>query len=125
LYYKKDSLDFRRDSILNWARPGREVQRRICAFSFEPFQLPVTGIRFGDGRELVSTVSETRLDNHADTAAAPGQVLRVGLDGSVLVKAGDGDSVRIGRLNGQVAADFLKNSGAQPTNFILVSASVE
>jgi methionyl-tRNA formyltransferase len=124
LYYKKDSLDFKRDSILDWTRPGREVQRRICAFSFEPFQLPVSGLRFGDGPEIVSTVSDTRLDNHADLNAAPGRVLEICPDGSVLVKAGDSVSVRIGRLGGQVAADYLRQSGVPPSDIVFLATSI-
>lgn len=50
LYYAKDSIQFQRDRVLDWRRPGVEILRRICAFTFEPFQLPLTFLELPNGR---------------------------------------------------------------------------
>ncbi len=114
LYYGKDSIDFERDRVLDWRRPAAEIHRRIRAFSFEPFQLPVTTVRLPNGMRVQTSVSRARLgDVPADREqATPGRILNVSEAGHVLVAAGDGGVVEIAMLDGRPAQLVLEAAGA-------------
>jgi methionyl-tRNA formyltransferase len=120
LYYSKGSIDFRRDSLIDWHQPAREIQRRVCAFSFEPFQLPITGIQLEGARVIRAAVSDTQLCFEGCSSFAPGEVVAVCKDSSVLVKAGDQALIRIHKLEKHSAAEFIKQAGAvrNPIRFV-------
>ena len=113
LYYTKDSIDFKRDSLLDWDKPALEVQRRICAFAFEPFQVASTGIRLADSKEITATVRDSQVHFELNKAHSPGEIIRICEDGSALVKCGDEGSVQIGKLGGQNASDFIDRLGVR------------
>jgi methionyl-tRNA formyltransferase len=113
LYYTKHSIDFERDHFIDWNRPGPEIQRRICAFSFEPFQLPSTFLRLPSGREIPVTVAKTRLCNDESYSAnrMPGEIMAVGGSGHLLVASAEGAFIEIGLVNKEIPEDFLKSTG--------------
>ena len=116
LYYKKGSMDFEKGPIIHWDKKGAEIQRRICAFSFEPFQLPVATLSLPGGRRLKVSLGRTRLchDRPRDMTKKAGQVIGVTDSGEVIVTAGDGESVGIGMLDGENAGDFFLSLGVKP-----------
>lgn len=124
LYYAKDSLDFARDRVIDWNKSGEAIQRRICAFSFEPFQLALTTVRLPNGSELQTNVSRTRMRNgngaHSKSTQSVGSVLQVSESGSVLVKTGDGSSIEIDLLGKEPAKDFLGKLGCSPTEVLFL-----
>ena len=122
LYYTKDSIDFAKDRCIDWHQADIAVQRRICAFTFEPFQLPSTGIRLPRGRDIEATVTHTRLYRHPDPMASekPGHVAEVTANGAVVVGTGHGGGIEIGQLNGQPARDFIESLGWRPHEVVLI-----
>jgi methionyl-tRNA formyltransferase len=122
LYYTKDSIDFVNDLWIDWHQAGIAVQRRVCAFTFEPFQLPSTGIRLPSGRDIAATVTRTRLYNSRDQMAAgkPGQVATVTANGAIVVGTGNGEWIEIGELNGQPARGFIESLGLRPQEVVLI-----
>ncbi|MDH3604533.1 MAG: formyltransferase family protein, partial [Candidatus Tectomicrobia bacterium] len=122
LYYTKDSIDFAKDQWIDWHEAGIAVQRRICAFTFEPFQLPSTGIHLPSGGDITATVARTRLYSSQDQMAAgkPGHVAEVTDNGSVVVGTGNGEWIEIGQLNGQPARDFIESLGVHPQEVVLI-----
>jgi methionyl-tRNA formyltransferase len=125
LYYGKDSIDFQKDALLDWQQSAREIQRRICAFSFEPFQLPVTGIQLGESNVIRATVSDTQVIFKEGSQGSPGEVIASCEDGSVLVKALDSALIRVGKLEKQKATEFIKQTGASWTDTRFVKVSLE
>ncbi len=120
LYYRADSINFKRDSVIDWEKPGREVQRRICAFTFEPFQLPRTTLVLSNGQHLPVTVSATRLSTtNSDGAHPPGQIMAVTASGAIVVATGSDDSVEVGGLNKQPAREFIQSLGVLPSELRL------
>jgi methionyl-tRNA formyltransferase len=125
LYYSKDSIDFKKDSLIDWHRPAQEIQRRICAFSFEPFQLPVTGIRLGRSEIIRAALSHSEIVHGPDSAISPGEIAASCDDGSILVGAADRALIRVRKLEGQNAAEFIKRTGASPEALRFVKASLD
>jgi methionyl-tRNA formyltransferase len=125
LYYSKDSIDFEKDSLIDWRQPAREIQRRICAFSFEPFQLPVTGLQVGERELIRATLSETQIVSGESADGAAGQIIAAGEGGAVLVKAGDGGLIRIDKIEKQPAETFLRQTQASWKEVRFVKANVE
>jgi methionyl-tRNA formyltransferase len=123
LYYSKDSLDFQKDSLLDWQQSAREIQRRACAFSFEPFQLPATGIQFNGSSIIRAAVSDVRIVQEERLNYSPGDLVTACEDGSLLIKTGDAALIRVGKLEKQIAVEFLKQASAswQNARFIKVS----
>jgi methionyl-tRNA formyltransferase len=116
LYYSSKSIDFERDRRVAWGRPGIEIQRRICAFSFEPFQLPSSCLRLPDGRRLETTVSRTRLMKDRERPAEPGwagRVVEVTASGGLVVATGSDDCVEIGLLDNRTPRDLLGSLGLE------------
>lgn len=113
LYYPKDSIDFKRDSILDWGEPALQIQRRICAFTFEPFQLARTGIRLTDSKTVMATVRNTRLHVEPSNGHSAGEIVRITEDGAVIVKGGDEGSVQIGTIDGKDAGRFIRGLGVR------------
>ena len=117
LYYSNKSIDFERDRRIDWGRPGIEIQRRICAFSFEPFQLPLTSVLLPDARRLQVTVSRTRLVRDRERSAAPGwagRVVEVTTSRGLVVGTGSDDLVEIGLLDDRTPLDLLGSLGLGP-----------
>jgi Methionyl-tRNA formyltransferase len=125
LYYAKDSIDFKRDSLLDWRQPAREIQRRVCAFSFEPFQLPITGIRVGEAGMIRAAVSDTQVIPEQSSGIFPGEIVASCEDGSVLIKAGDAALICIRKLERQNAAEFIKQAGISWKNARFIKASLD
>ncbi|ETW98441.1 MAG: hypothetical protein ETSY1_18825 [Candidatus Entotheonella factor] len=122
LYYDKHSIDFERDRWIDWRRCGADVQRQICAFTFEPFQLPATGLRGPDGQHHTAMIAQTRLcDGSALPSQAVGSVGSVTPSGAIRVVAGDGVLLEIGVLNQLPAHDFIASLGYDPRRVRLVS----
>ncbi len=120
LYYDYDSLDFNRDRVIDWSKSGVEVQRKICAFTFEPFQLPLTSLHLPDGKQLQVTVTHSRLHSNsfARRTGNAGHITDVTDSGGLLVTTGNGDTIEIGLLNDQIPLEFTESSGFSPKNII-------
>jgi methionyl-tRNA formyltransferase len=117
LYYSNKSIDFERDRRIDWGRPGIEIQRRICAFSFEPFQSSLTSVLLPDARRLQVTVSRTRLVRDRERSAEPGwagRVVEVTTSGGLVVGTGSDDLVEIGLLDDRTPLDLLGSLGLGP-----------
>ncbi|WP_089944230.1 methionyl-tRNA formyltransferase [Candidatus Entotheonella palauensis] len=126
LYYGKHSIDFERDRWIHWQRGGVEVQRQICAFTFEPFQLPATGLQGPDGQYRTAMIARTRLgEGQAPPSCAAGSILSVTPSGSILVVTGDGTLLEMAMLNQQPARDFIASLGWDPRRVRLVSGRGE
>src|SRR5262249_8583035 len=124
LYYSKDSIDFQRDSLVDWDQPAHEIQRRICAFSFEPFQLPITGVLLGTAPPFRTTVSNTEVVVRSSGCFLPGDIVDGLDDGSVLVKTGSAALIRVRKLEKQRALDFISGRGASWAKARFVRASL-
>jgi len=124
LYYSKDSIDFEKDSQIDWGKPGLEVQRRICAFSFEPFQLPTTSIRICETKLTSATVSETHVQSLHCNGTMPGEISEAHEDGTISVKCSDDSVIRVGKLNRQAPLRFLNSLGASLQEVKFVSAEL-
>lgn len=125
LYHSKDSINFARDRIIDWSKNGEVIQRQICAFSFEPFQLPLATLRLPDGRQLQTEISRTRLRNENDAhsitdAHVVGSVLELTDSGSMVVKTGDGALIEVDLLDKQPAKDFINKLGCSPTEMLFL-----
>jgi len=114
LYYPRASLDFAKDSVIAWHAPAQQVQRQICAFTFEPFQLPRTRLRDGDGagREVTAT-DTTPWAEPAGRAEAPGTLLEIRGDGSVLI-ATEGGALQVAKLDKRPAAAYCEEWALKP-----------
>ena len=111
LYYAKDSIDFERDRRLDWRESAAQIHRKIRAFSFEPFQLPVSTLRVGGRPPLTVTVTGSHIaGSHA--TGPPGSVLGEGPSAAVRIAAGDGGVLEIATIEGKPALEFLKSEGA-------------
>ncbi len=121
LYYDKSSIDFERDRWIDWRRCGVEVQRQIRAFTFEPFQLPATGLQGPGGQYGTATITQARLsEGRAEPACAAGTVVSVTLSGAIVAATGDGVLLEIAGLNEQPAGDFIASWGCDPRRVRLV-----
>ena len=120
LYYDNDSIDFNRDRVIDWTRTGDEIQRRICAFSFEPFQLPLTSLHLPDGKQLQATIANSRLhsdSNHSSkNSGKAGHITEVTDSGRLMVTTGNGDLIEIGSLSNQKPLEYIKSLGHSPDN---------
>lgn len=118
LYYGHDSIDFDRDRVIDWSKTGAEIQRRICAFSFEPFQLPLTSLHLPDGKHQQVTVTRSRLHGNGSTKQAgnAGYIKEITDTGMLLVTAGNGDLIEIGLLNNQNPLEYLESAEYSPGN---------
>lgn len=126
LYYDKHSIDFERDRWIDWQRCGVEVQRQICAFTFEPFQLPATGLQGPDGQFCTATIAQTRLrEGQAPPSCEAGSVLSVTPSGAILAVTGDGTLLEMARLNQQPARDCIASLGCDPQRVRLLSGRGE
>ena len=116
LYYPQNSIDFQRDRVVDWHLTAPEIQRRICAFTFEPFQLPVTSLLLPDGRVLQVTVAGVRRAKApaGGTRRSAGRVLEVTESGGIVVATGSADPMEIKLLDGQRALDFIESLGIAP-----------
>ena len=104
LYYSSKSIDFERDRRIGWGRPGVEIQRKICAFTFEPFQFPLTSVLLPDGRRPEMTVSRTRLVADGLRPGAPpraGRIVDVTPAGTLVIGTGSDDLIEIGLLDNE------------------------
>ncbi len=120
LYYDNDSIDFNRDRVIDWGKTGDEIQRRICAFSFEPFQLPLTSVHFPDGKQLQVTITRSRFHNNGPRTVLenPGYISKVTDSGSLLVTTKNGKLIEVGLLNNQIPLKFIESSGFSPKDII-------
>lgn len=113
LYYTKDSINFERDRIIDWQQPRADIQRRICGFSFKPFQAPVTHIQLPDGRRLAVDVAHTRpySNGRQHLTGQIGDVVKITASGSVIVTTRDQELLEIGLLNNKPSKDFIESLG--------------
>jgi methionyl-tRNA formyltransferase len=121
LYYTQDSLDFERDRRIDWQQSGVMIQRQICAFSFEPFQLPSSLLRLPDGQHMQVTVTRTRLLESRAGCCMGGQtghVLAVTPAGTFVVGTGDGAGLEIALVNNQNPRDFVASLGCTPEDVL-------
>ncbi len=120
LYYAYDSIDFNRDRVIDWSKTGAEIQRRICAFSFEPFQLPQTTLHLPDGKQFQVTITRSHLhDNGFPTQADnAGYITEVTNSGRFLVSTGNGNLIEIGLLNNQIPQKFIDSLGCAPKDVV-------
>jgi methionyl-tRNA formyltransferase len=118
LYYANDSIDFNRDMVIDWTKAGDEIQRRICAFSFEPFQLPQTSLHLPDGKQLQVTIARSRLHSNGFTkyAGNVGHVTKITDSGRLLVTTGNNDLIEIGLLNNQKPLEYIESLGYSSDN---------
>ncbi|ODS33883.1 MAG: methionyl-tRNA formyltransferase [Candidatus Scalindua rubra] len=120
LYYANDSIDFDRDRVIDWRKTGTEIHRTICAFSFEPFQLPLTSLHLPDGQQLQVTVTRSRLHNNGSSHPVEnaGHIMEVTDSGKLLVATANGNLIEIGLLNNKTSRDFIKSLGYSPNDVI-------
>ena len=118
LYYDNDSIDFNRDRVIDWTRTGDEIQRKICAFSFEPFQLPLTSLHLPDGKLSQATIANSRLhSNHSSKdSGKAGHIDEVTDSGRLMVTTGNGNLIEIGSLNNQKPLEYIESLGHSPDN---------
>ncbi|MDP6925244.1 MAG: formyltransferase family protein [Candidatus Scalindua sp.] len=118
LYYDNSSIDFNRDRVIDWTRTGDEIQRRICASSFEPFQLPLTSVHLQDGKQSQATIANSRLhNNHSSKGSGKaGHITEVTDSGRLMVTAGNGDLIEIGSLNNQKPLEYIESLGHTTDN---------
>jgi UDP-4-amino-4-deoxy-L-arabinose formyltransferase/UDP-glucuronic acid dehydrogenase (UDP-4-keto-hexauronic acid decarboxylating) len=109
LYYSKNSIDFEKDKIINWHKTGIEIQRHICAFSFQPFQLPTSYIQLPTGKHLEVTISQTRLLK-TNELLQPG-IMKIINNEEILVGTGSDKVIQIGFINKQKPLSFLNSLG--------------
>lgn len=121
LYYDKDSIDFERDRWIDWRRCGVDVQRQICAFTFEPFQLPATSLQGPDGQRHTVTLARTRLCEGQALPSHPGSIVSVTSSGAILAVTGDGALMEIEMLNQQPAHEWIVSLGYEPQQARLIS----
>ena len=116
LYYREGSIDFDKDSKILWSQSAASIQRRICAFTFEPFQLPTSFLRLPGDNRLKVSVAQSRLcdDSPGDLIKSPGQVKQVTESGDLIIATGNNESISVGLLDGQIAADFFTSLGVEP-----------
>jgi len=122
LYHSRDSLRFKQDCILRWDRPGPEIQRAVRAFSFEPFQLPMTLVQLPDGRRLPATVEQTRLipAEPRRPPMPPGRILETTGQGRVRVTTGSRHVVEIGRLDKKRPSRFFDSIACEPASAVFL-----
>lgn len=118
LYYDNGSINFNRDSVIDWTRTGDEIQRRICAFSFDPFQQPQTSLLLPNGKKLQVTIASTRLIKNGTmkNAEKAGHVSEIADCDRLLVTAGNGDLIKIGLLNNQKPLEYIGSQGQSLDN---------
>lgn len=123
LYYAKESIDFSRDRIVNWDKSSTEIQRQICAFSFEPFQLPLSYLQLPDGQKVEVTVSRTCLCQNGSNGAAkdPGRIIEVTDAGNLIVTTSDNKLLEIGLLSSKTPRDFIESLGWSPQDIVFKS----
>ena len=116
LYYNNDSINFNRDSVIDWTRTGDEIQRRICAFSFDPFQQPLTSILLPNGKQLQVTIASTKLIKNGTmkNAEKTGHITEIADCDKLVVTAGNGDLIKIGLLNNQNSREYIDSLGHTP-----------
>lgn len=120
LYYTNDSIDFDRDRVIDWTKTGTEIQRSICAFSFEPFQLPLTSLHLPDEKQLQVTITRSRIHDNGSLSQVEnaGHITKVTDSGRLLVATADGNLIEIGLLNNQTPLEFIESSGYSPKDII-------
>ena len=121
-YYDNNSIDFNRDSIIDWTRTGEEIQRRICAFSFEPFQLPLTSLHLSNGKKSQATITNTRLHNNSSSknSGNAGHITEVTDSGRLTISTGNGDFIEIGLLNNQPPLEYIESLACKPNNITFI-----
>lgn len=113
-YYTQDSIDFEAEKHVDWTEPADAVHDRVRAFTFAPFQQPVSGLDLPDEHLEEVTVTDTAVAD-GTTDADPGQVVDATPDGPVLVAAGDGGVLEVGRVDGDPSAQALRRHADDPT----------
>jgi len=116
LYYPEGSIDFNKDSKIQWRQNAGDIQRKICAFTFEPFQMPSSFLRLSGGNRLKVKVSQSRLGDErpGDLRKRPGEVRKVTGSGEIIIATGNNESICVGLLDGQIARDFFVSLGVEP-----------
>ncbi len=122
LYYDNDSINFNRDRVIDWGKTGEEIQRKICAFSFEPFQLPLTSLHLPDGKQSQVTVASSRRHNNgtAKRTGNVGHITEITDSGRLLITTGNSDLIEIGLLNNQPPLEFIESTGLSPKELIFM-----
>ncbi len=119
-------FDFERDRWIDWQRCGVEVQRQIRAFTFEPFQLPATGLQGPGDQYGTAMIAQARLcEGQAPPSCVAGSVVAVTPSGAILVATGDGALLEMAVLNQQPARDFIASWGCDPLRVRLVAGRGE
>ncbi len=113
LYYNNDSINFNRDRVIDWTRTGDEIQRRICAFSFDPFQQPLTSLLLPSSKHLQVTIANTKLIKNGATKneEKAGHISETADCDRLLVTAGNGDLIEIGLLDNQKPREYIESLG--------------
>ncbi len=120
LYYTKDSIDFARDHFIDWRKPGSEIYRRICAFTFEPFQLPITSFQMANGQQLQASIGHSRMSGRAVSGEGGkiGSIKEVTDSGTVVAVAADGDLIEIGLLDNRIPRDYINSLGVSAEDIV-------
>ena len=113
LYYAKDSIDFAAGRWVDWTKDAPTVHRQIRAFSFEPFQKPMSVLRWpGPVGEAQVAVEGARLATTTRRGDA-GEVLSATPAGDLKVATGRSGAVFVAKIDGKPAAQFLKGRTAR------------
>ncbi|MDR4504162.1 MAG: hypothetical protein MRK01_05115 [Candidatus Scalindua sp.] len=120
LYYTKDSIEFARDQIIDWRKTGSEIHRRICAFSFDPFQQPVTSFQMPDGQQLQATVGQSRLYDRGVSSGIEmaGNIKEVTDSGALVAVTANGDLIEIGLLNNRIPREYIESLGVSAKDIV-------
>lgn len=115
-YYDKDSIDFDVEKHVDWTEPVDAVHNRVRAFTFPPFQEPVSELRLpgADPGEVTVTGSAVAA-GPGETDADPGRVVSAADEGPVHVAAGDGGLLEVGAVDGDPAGAYLARRADDPT----------
>jgi methionyl-tRNA formyltransferase len=108
LYYSQTSLNFEQDKIIKWHKTALEIQRQICAFSFPPFQFPISYLQGMTNQLLPVTITQTQRHKHNENLS-PGTIKII--DKKMIVGTGNDEVIQIGLLNGQKPLIFLNSLG--------------
>ncbi len=118
LCYSKNSIDFQKDSLVDWDRPTHLVIRQFQAFSFQSLTYPI-------GLLLCSTghVSQVRLDgisiDNASFLQAPGTINESD-DSFIIVATGGPFPVVIRRIEGEPSSLYLQKLGFDPKDVCFI-----
>ncbi len=120
LYYTKDSIEFAHDKIIDWSKTGRDIHRKICAFSFKPFQLPLTSLRMPNGHQLQTTLGNSRMYDRdvAVEGKMVGSIKKVTDSGELVALTSDGSLIEIGLLDNRIPLDYIDSLGVSPWDIV-------